>query len=153
MNSTFVWSESQAILLAQLILRLKEKRPQRFKGKSVSPAESSNKNLRFEYLSFVDCVMFGDENSNDSGKYWFNFWNPMDREAAGRYRIDNWNFFAKEFHSISFGGKTELKIKFLPSPQQDQMQTRQEIVEKEIDLLTDRGKKLIQIKILTPLFF
>jgi hypothetical protein len=102
MNSTFVWSEAQAILLAQLILRIKEKRPERFKGKSASRTELSNQNLRFEYLSFVDSVMFGNENSNESGKYWFNFWNPMDREAAGRYRSDNWTFFAKEFHSISF---------------------------------------------------
>jgi hypothetical protein len=97
------------------------------------PQESSNISLRGEYLSFVDTIMYPTENETEMGcgKYWFNFFSPTEQDAGGNYRFENWRFFAQQFHSISFGGKIEMTLKILIG---------QEIQEKKIDLLTDKGK-------------
>jgi hypothetical protein len=139
LNTTFIWSQDQAKSLISLLSTTTQKRSVRLKGERVLTQESSsNITLRTEFLCFIDSVMYPKEGDvSSSGNYWFNFWSPTDREAAGNFRDLNWKFFAQELHSICFEGKIEIKIKVI-SPGQNQTPS-----ELKIAVMSDLGKYFI----------
>jgi hypothetical protein len=133
-SSAFVWSETQVNLLISLLTKVTTKRAQRLKGESLKEADVKDLSLRGEYLSFIDSVMYPRE---EIAIFWFNYWSPTDNEVAGRFRNDNWTFFAKQFHSICFADKIDLKIKYFSRQAQDQENI---IIETTLNLLTDKGR-------------
>jgi hypothetical protein len=137
-SSAFVWSETQVNLLISLLTKVTKKRALRLSGESLPEPDVKDLTLRGEYLRYIDSIMYprDEEDGMGVGNFWFNYWSPTDNEFAGRFRNDNWAFFAKQFHSISFDDKIELNIKFLSRQEQGQEIT----TEKTINLLTDKGK-------------
>jgi hypothetical protein len=88
-----------------------------------------------------------EEEAAGNGLYWFNYWSPTEKELAGKFRNDNWMFFAKALHSVSFAGKIDVTLKYyspLPASYQEQGQqeeiAQETVIEAKINLLTDKGK-------------